>query len=189
MNQFMTASNASNIGAPLALSISSAYTEGELTTGDEISRAKHPVREGRNVTAQAEIVADEPVKPFRRERALCEGDAIIKLYLREIAKVKVLTAKAEIGLAARLKKGDKKAREQMIKAHLPLVVKIARRFEGAGLPLLDLISEGNLGLIEAVRRFDPAPGSKLAYYGSRWIEHSMSRALANQSKALRSPAR
>jgi RNA polymerase primary sigma factor len=110
------------------------------------------------------------------------------LYLGEIAKVKVLTAQAEIELAARIKKGDKKAREHMIKANLPLVVKIARGFEGIGLPLLDLISEGNIGLMKAVGRFDPAQGNKLAKYGSRWIKHSMSRALANQSKTTRSPA-
>jgi len=76
-------------------------------------------------------------------------------------------AQAEIQLAARIKKGDKKAREQMIKANLPLVVKIARGFEGNDLPLLDLISEGNIGPMKAVGRCDPAQGSKLSNYGSR----------------------
>jgi len=76
----------------------------------------------------------------------------------------------------------------MIKANLPLVVKIASGFEGIGLPLLDLISEGNIGLMKAVGRFDPAQGSRLSNYGSRWIKHSINRALADQSETLRSPA-
>lgn len=184
----MKASNARNAEAPLALPISGPYTEGEPTRDDEKSRSEDPARERRTLTARAAVVAEEPTKPHRRERAFCEGDATIKLYLREIAKVKVLTAQAEIGLAARIKKGDKKARKQMIKANLPLVVKIARGFEGNGLPLLDLISEGNLGLMKAVGRFDPAQGNKLAKCGSRWIKRSMSQALASQSKALRYPA-
>src|SRR5437899_8493472 len=90
-----------------------------------------------------------------RERSAYDGDTAIKLYLREIGQVKLLTPQEEIELAARIKKGDKKAREQMIKANLRLVVKIARDYEGIGLPLLDLISEGNIGLMKAVERFDP----------------------------------
>jgi RNA polymerase primary sigma factor len=101
--------------------------------------------------------------------------------------VKLLTPQEEIQLAARIKKGDKKAREQMIKANLRLVVKIARDYEGIGLPLLDLISEGNIGLMKAVERFDPAKGGKLSTYGSWWIKQSIKRALANQSKTIRLP--
>ena len=101
--------------------------------------------------------------------------------------MKLLTPQEEIVLAARIKKGDKKAREQMIKANLRLVVKIARDYEGIGLPLLDLISEGNIGLMKAVERFDPAKGGKLSTYGSWWIKQSIKRALANQSKTIRLP--
>ena len=122
-----------------------------------------------------------------RERAAYDGDTAIKLYLREIGQVKLLTPQEEIELAARIKKGDKKAREQMIKANLRLVVKIARDYEGIGLPLLDLISEGNIGLMKAVERFDPAKGGKLSTYGSWWIKQSIKRALANQSKTIRLP--
>jgi RNA polymerase primary sigma factor len=111
----------------------------------------------------------------------------LKLYLREIGKVKLLSQEDEVQLAARIRKGDKKAREQMIKANLRLVVKIARDYEGLGLPLLDLISEGNIGLMKAVERFDPAKGGKLSTYGSWWIKQSMKRALANQSKTIRLP--
>lgn len=121
------------------------------------------------------------------ERPRYDGDTAIKLYLREIGLVKLLTPQEEIELAARIKKGDKKAREHMIKANLRLVVKIARDYEGIGLPLLDLISEGNIGLMKAVERFDPAKGGKLSTYGSWWIKQSIKRALANQSKTIRLP--
>jgi len=124
---------------------------------------------------------------IRREASAYDGDTAIKLYLREIGQVKLLTPQEEIELAARIKKGDKKAREHMIKANLRLVVKIARDYEGIGLPLLDLISEGNIGLMKAVERFDPAKGGKLSTYGSWWIKQSIKRALANQSKTIRLP--
>lgn len=125
--------------------------------------------------------------PFARERSTYDGDTAIKLYLREIGQVKLLTTEEEVQLAARIKKGDKKAREQMIKANLRLVVKIAHDYEGLGLPLLDLINEGNIGLMKAVERFDPAKGGKLSTYGSWWIKQSIKRALANQSKTIRLP--
>lgn len=125
--------------------------------------------------------------PAPKERSSYDGDTAIKLYLREIGQVKLLTPNEEIELAARIKKGDKKAREQMIKANLRLVVKIAHDYEGLGLPLLDLINEGNIGLMKAVERFDPAKGGKLSTYGSWWIKQSIKRALANQSKTIRLP--
>jgi len=124
---------------------------------------------------------------LRRESERHDGDTSIRLYLREIGQVKLLTPQEEIELAARIKKGDKKAREHMIKANLRLVVKIARDYEGIGLPLLDLISEGNIGLMKAVERFDPKKGGKLSTYGSWWIKQSIKRALANQSKTIRLP--
>ena len=130
---------------------------------------------------------EEHVAPVERERSSYDGDTAIKLYLREIGQVKLLTPQEEIELAAKIKKGDKKAREQMIKANLRLVVKIARDYEGIGLPLLDLISEGNIGLMKAVERFDPSKGGKLSTYGSWWIKQSIKRALANQSKTIRLP--
>ena len=114
------------------------------------------------------------------------GDAF-HLYLREIGQVKLLTPEEEITLAERIKCGDKEARERMIKANLRLVVKIARDYEGFGLPLLDLISEGNIGLMKGVERFDPAKGAKLSTYAALWIKQSIKRALANQSKIIRLP--
>jgi RNA polymerase primary sigma factor len=130
---------------------------------------------------------DEPAPERRSEHTAYSADTSLKLYLREIGKVKLLSQEDEVELAARIRKGDKKAREQMIKANLRLVVKIARDYEGLGLPLLDLISEGNIGLMKAVERFDPAKGGKLSTYGSWWIKQSMKRALANQSKTIRLP--
>jgi RNA polymerase primary sigma factor len=125
--------------------------------------------------------------PVTRERSSYDRDTAIKLYLREIGQVKLLTIQEEIELAARIKKGDRKAREQMIKANLRLVVKIAHDYENFGLPLLDLINEGNIGLMKAVERFDPAKGGKLSTYASWWIKQSIKRALANQSKTIRLP--
>ena len=116
-----------------------------------------------------------------------DGDTAIKLYLNEIARTPLLKPAEEVVLAARIKKGDLEAEQHMIKANLRLVVKIARDYEGLGLPLLDLIDEGNLGLMKAVTRFDPAKGGKLSTYGSWWIKQSIKRALANQSKIIRLP--
>ncbi len=112
----------------------------------------------------------------------------IKIYLREIGQTKLLTPKEEIELAARIKKGDKKARDLMIRANLRLVVKIAHDYARYGLPLLDLISEGNIGLMKAVERFDPKKGGKLSTYAAWWIKQGIKRALANQSKTIRLPA-
>lgn len=109
------------------------------------------------------------------------------LYLREIGETKLLTAAEEVELAARIKKGDEAARERMIKSNLRLVVKIARDYEDYGLPLLDLINEGNIGLMKAVERFDPSKGAKFSTYSSWWIKQSVKRALANQSKTIRLP--
>ena len=90
-------------------------------------------------------------------------------------------------MAARMKRGDQKARAWMIKANLRLVVKIAHDYSNLGLPLLDLISEGNIGLMKAVERFDPGKGGKLSTYSAWWIKQSIKRALANQSKTIRLP--
>jgi RNA polymerase primary sigma factor len=146
--------------------------------------AEAKAEEAAEAARKKKAAAEAPVKP---ERTSYDGDTAIKLYLREIGQVKLLTPQEEIELAAKIKKGDKKAREQMIKANLRLVVKIARDYEGIGLPLLDLISEGNIGLMKAVERFDPAKGGKLSTYGSWWIKQSIKRALANQSKTIRLP--
>ena len=115
-------------------------------------------------------------------------DRGIKIYLREIGQTPLLTPAEEIKLAARIKRGDARAREHMIRANLRLVVKIAHDYARYGLPLLDLISEGNIGLMKAVDRFDPQKGGKLSTYAAWWIKQGIKRALANQSKTIRLPA-
>ncbi len=116
-----------------------------------------------------------------------DSDTGIKIYLREIGQIPLLTPQEEIDLAARIKKGDREARALMIKANLRLVVKIAHDYANLGLPMLDLVSEGNIGLMKAVERFDPAKGAKLSTYAAWWIKQSIKRALANQSKTIRLP--
>jgi RNA polymerase primary sigma factor len=111
----------------------------------------------------------------------------LQLYLQEIGKTPLLTIDEEVKLAKRIMKGDKVARDHMISANLRLVVKIAMDYKDFGLPLLDLISEGNIGLIKAVERFDPSKGGKLSTYAAWWIKQSIKRALANQSKTIRLP--
>ncbi len=115
------------------------------------------------------------------------ANGALELYLREVGQVKLLTPAEEKSLAKRIRKGDDLAREHMIKANLRLVVKIARDYEGLGLPLLDLINEGNIGLMKGVERFNPTKGAKLSTYASWWIKQSIKRALANQSKTIRLP--
>ena len=115
------------------------------------------------------------------------ADGALQLYMREVAEVNLLTIQEENELAARIHAGDAAAREHMIRANLRLVVKIAREYEGFGLPLLDLINEGNMGLMRAVERFDPAKGGKLSTYASWWIKQSVRRAIANQAKTIRLP--
>lgn len=114
-------------------------------------------------------------------------DGALSLYMREVAEVPLLTIEEENALAARIHAGDEAAREHMIRANLRLVVKIAREYEGFGLPLLDLINEGNMGLMRAVERFDPAKGGKLSTYASWWIKQSIRRGIANQAKTIRLP--
>jgi RNA polymerase primary sigma factor len=129
--------------------------------------------------------------PARNENASAidhsDDRSVLQLYLNEIRQTPLLSAEEERKLALRIMRGDEAAREHMIRANLRLVVKIAYDYSHLGLPILDLISEGNLGLIRAVERFDPSKGGKLSTYASWWIKQSMKRAVANQSKTIRLP--
>ena len=116
-----------------------------------------------------------------------ESDFGLKRYLQEIGQFSLLTPQQEIELAKKIKKGDTAARERMINANLRLVVTIARDYANFGLPLLDLISEGNIGLTKAVERFDPTKGAKLSTYAMWWIKQAIKRALADQGKTIRVP--
>ena len=111
----------------------------------------------------------------------------LRFYLNEIGKTPLLTGEEEVSLARRIQAGDTAARDAMIKANLRLVVRIARDYENFGLPLLDLISEGNIGLMKAVERFDPDKGGKLSTYAAWWIRQALKRALASHGKTIRLP--
>lgn len=144
-------------------------------------------------TAPATALVDAPPsflekpEPAAQETPAPLERSSLQLYLQEIGKTPLLTIQEEIALAKRIRRGDKAARDHMISANLRLVVKIAMDYKDFGLPLLDLISEGNLGLIKAVERFDPRKGGKLSTYAAWWIKQSIKRALANQSKTIRLP--
>lgn len=115
------------------------------------------------------------------------SDSILRVYMNEIGKTDLLTIEEELELAERIKDGDLAARDHMIRANLRLVVKIARDYSNYGLPLADLISEGNMGLMKAVEKYDPNKGGKLSTYAAWWIKQSIKRALSNQSKTVRLP--
>ena len=110
-----------------------------------------------------------------------------RLYLNEIGVAKLLTAEEEVAVARRIRQGDVAARQRMIECNLRLVVKIARRYRNRGLPLLDLIEEGNLGLIHAVHKFDPERGYRFSTYATWWIRQTIERAIMNQARTVRLP--
>jgi RNA polymerase primary sigma factor len=116
------------------------------------------------------------------------SEAALDIYLSEINEIDLLTAAQEIDLAERIRKGDAGAREQMICANLRLVVSIAKRYVNRGLGFMDLIEEGNLGLLKAVEKFDPAAGCRFSTYATWWIKQSIRRSLINSAKTVRIPS-
>ncbi len=159
-------------------------TDGDL---EPRQAGKEPAAETDEFPARPSQRSQEPEPATAGRRDTYDGDTAYRLYLREIGEVSLLSIQEEIDLAARIKAGDRKARDHMIKANLRLVVKIAHDYENYGLPLLDLINEGNIGLMKAVERFDPAKGGKLSTYAAWWIKQAIKRALANQGKTIRLP--
>ncbi|MDD5045106.1 MAG: sigma-70 family RNA polymerase sigma factor [Candidatus Omnitrophica bacterium] len=113
---------------------------------------------------------------------------IIRAYLKDIRKAPLLTAEEEIDLSKKIKKGDKAAWQKMIKANLRLVVSIAKKYGRLGVPLMDLIEEGNVGLMKAVEKFNPKKGFRFSTYAAWWIRQSISRAVSEQGKMIRVPA-
>jgi RNA polymerase primary sigma factor len=155
--------------------------------GARLTRRQHVAPPAAEKPAPEPAAGSSSVAPDAVPLESPRGDTL-QIYLNEIGQVKLLKPEEEIQLAKRIKRGDKRARELMITANLRLVVKIARDYEGLGLPLLDLINEGNIGLMKGVERFDPAKGAKLSTYAAWWIKQSIMAALANQSKTIRLPA-
>jgi RNA polymerase primary sigma factor len=112
----------------------------------------------------------------------------VKLYLREIGKIALLTPEEEVALAERIKTGDAEAKKQLVEANLRLAVSVAKKYMGCGLSFLDLIQEGNLGLMKAAEKYDHTKGFRFSTYATWWIKQSISRAIADQSKTIRIPA-
>ncbi len=115
------------------------------------------------------------------------ADDSVRMYLREIGKIPLLTAEEEADLAQRIVKGDKKAKDKMVESNMRLVVSIAKRYGGRGLDFLDLIQEGNTGLLRAVDKFDPAKGFKFSTYATWWVRQAITRAIADQARTIRIP--
>ena len=111
----------------------------------------------------------------------------VKMYLHEIGKISLLSREQEVELASRVVAGEKCARDELITANLRLVVSIAKKYMGRGLSFLDLIQEGNLGLMRAVEKFDPTKGFKFSTYATWWIRQAITRAIADQSRTIRIP--
>lgn len=141
----------------------------------------------------SEPVAVERTTPLPMTEPMTEPEVVGRASvpgmkdILEVGSVPLLTVEEEVQLAKRIKRGDEAAREKMIRANLRLVIKIARDYENLGLPMADLISEGIIGLMKAVDKFDPAKGGKLSTYGSWWIKQQIRRALANQGRTIRLP--
>ena len=115
------------------------------------------------------------------------ADDSVRLYLREIGKIPLLTSEEEADLAQRIVKGDKKAKDKMVESNMRLVVSIAKRYGGRGLDFLDLIQEGNTGLLRAVEKFDPEKGFKFSTYATWWVRQAITRAIADQARTIRIP--
>ena len=115
------------------------------------------------------------------------ADDSVRLYLREIGKIPLLSNEEEVDLAYRIVKGEKKAKDKMVEANMRLVVSIAKRYSGRGLDFLDLIQEGNTGLLRAVEKFDPDKGFKFSTYATWWIRQAITRAIADQARKIRIP--
>jgi RNA polymerase primary sigma factor len=127
-------------------------------------------------------------KTMTRRRTTTAVQSPLETYLREINETALLSASEEKELAYRIGDGSKEARDRMVRANLRLVVNIARAYTGKGLPLQDLIEEGNLGLLRAVEGFDPTMNTRFSTYASYWIKQSIKRALVNSAKTIRIPA-
>ncbi len=149
---------------------------------------EHEELDAQPMDDEVEILDEEEAAEHAEdEGADAPSEDAIKIYLKELKKTTLLSADEERELAFRIEKGDEDARGRMIECNLRLVVKIAKRYMNRGLPFLDLIEEGNIGLIKAVDRFQPRKGFRFSTYATWWIRQSIERALVNQSRTIRLP--
>ena len=154
---------------------------------DDVEEPEKFEQEEPGVAEEPEDLAPEEIEKVAKVVYDGHYDDAIKHYLREIQKTTLLTADEEKELAARIDRGDKAARDRMIESNLRLVVKIAKRYINRGLPFIDLIEEGNIGLIKAVERFKLSKECRFSTYATWWIRQSIERALVNQSRTIRLP--
>ena len=154
----------------------------------EITTTEDPVATGA-VELTDEWSGDEEEEVIVEDQRYLDdiADDSVRLYLREIGKIPLLTSEEELALAQRVVAGDKEAKDQMAEANMRLVVSIAKRYVGRGLDLLDLIQEGNTGLLRAVEKFDPDKGFKFSTYATWWIRQAITRAIADQARTIRIP--
>src|SRR3989339_353126 len=156
-----------------------------LDEGIEIMESTEEESGGEKEPGDEDVFLEEAK---RQEATLADiaGDSV-RMYLREIGRINLLTSEEEVELAKRSEKGDKTAKDRLAEANLRLVVSIAKRYVGRGLPLLDLIQEGNFGLMKAVEKFDYKKGYKFSTYATWWIRQAITRAIADQARTIRIP--
>ncbi len=154
-----------------------------LTVGNMAIDFDEP--ESRDIEGEEEF-SDEDLA-ITAENVDAFADDSVRLYLREIGKIPLLTPEEEADLAQRIVKGDKKAKDKMVESNMRLVVSIAKRYGGRGLDFLDLIQEGNTGLLRAVDKFDPDKGFKFSTYATWWVRQAITRAIADQARTIRIP--
>ncbi|MBQ1421948.1 MAG: RNA polymerase sigma factor RpoD [Firmicutes bacterium] len=165
----------------------------EIVTEDDMSSIPDILPEEIDVTEEKEALAEEGIDfdtdldPEQAASKNVSVDDPVRMYLKEIGKVPLLTADEEIELAKRMEEGDEDAKKRLCEANLRLVVSIAKRYVGRGMLLLDLIQEGNLGLIKAVDKFDYTKGYKFSTYATWWIRQAITRSIADQARTIRIP--
>src|SRR5215213_9479818 len=130
---------------------------------------------------------DDPVEPEEAPEESEMSTDSLQLFLKDVGKVDLLTAAQEVELAKRIERGDHSAKQEMVEANLRLVVSIAKRYRNQGLPFLDLIQEGTIGLVRAVEKFDYRKGYKFSTYATWWIRQAISRAIADKGRTIRIP--
>ncbi|MHB8793742.1 MAG: RNA polymerase sigma factor RpoD [Thermoleophilia bacterium] len=171
--------------------IADALQEADLTT-EQIEEVYSRIADiGIDIVEhdETEDILEEPPEPVEEvvERPAAATDDSLRMYLRDIGRIPLLSAAEEVSLAKRMERGDMEAKSRLVEANLRLVVSIAKRYLGRGLSFLDLIQEGNLGLIRAVEKFDYRRGYKFSTYATWWIRQAVTRAIADQARTIRIP--
>lgn len=131
---------------------------------------------------------NEEEKEIKNEKEVVISDNSIKMYMKEVSKYPLLTEERELELAKRIQEGDMEARNEFVNANLRLVISVAKHYIGCGIPFLDLIQEGNVGLMKAVEKFDYTKGYRFSTYGTWWVKQAITRAISDQSRTIRIPA-